>query len=65
MQETYDWTCVLPFCPLCKKKGNKIAHSKHCDENPLSIAARLAREATKAAILAHVAAQPNANAWTR
>ncbi len=43
------------FCPLCKKKGHKTACSKHCDKNPLNIAARLAREAAKAAIVAHAA----------
>jgi len=45
------------FCPLCKKKGHVTARSKHCDENLLNIAARLAREAAKAAIVASGAAQ--------
>jgi len=46
------------FCPFCKKKGHVTAHSKHCDKNPLNIAARLAREAAETAIVAHVAVQP-------
>jgi len=45
------------FCPLCKKKGHVTARSKHCDENPVNIAARLAREAAEA-LIARAAAPP-------
>ena len=50
------------FCPLCKKKVHKTACSKHCDKNPLNIAARLAREAAKAAIVSCEGVQPIADA---